>query len=207
VRDRPRLELVAYAVGALVLIVVGARLLLPEEVEPAGGPPRLTLDGAAAAAGAPAEVGEQGRRGVYVHVAGAVRRPGIYRVPAGARVSAAVKRARGPTRRAELTAVNLAAPLRDGQQVVVPARGAVPPGGVAGAAGSGGGAPGAGQRLSLSQATPEQLEELDGIGPALAERIVEHRTARGGFGSIDELREVEGIGPKRFEALRGAVDP
>jgi competence protein ComEA len=206
VRNRPRLELVAYAVGAVVLIVVGARLLLPDEVEPARTA-RLTLDGAPAAAGSPAEVRPRGRRGVYVHVAGAVRRPGIYRVPAGARVSAAVKRARGPTRRAELAAVNLAAPLRDGQQVVMPARGAVPPGGVAGAAGNGGGAPGAGQRLSLSQATPEQLEELDGIGPALAERIVEHRSARGGFGSIDELREVEGIGPKRFEALRGAVDP
>jgi competence protein ComEA len=106
-----------------------------------------------------------------------------------------------------MTAVNLAAPVRDGQQVVVPVRGA---GGTAASAPTapGGGGPSAGgRRLSLSQATPEQLDELDGIGPALAARIVEHRTARGGFRSVDELRQVEGIGPKRFEALRGAVDP
>jgi len=111
-----------------------------------------------------------------------------------------------------MTAVNLAAPVRDGQQVVVPVRGAAPAGGTGGASastapGSPGAAGTAGARVSLSQATPEQLEQLDGIGPALAARIVEYRAAHGGFRSVDELQQVDGIGPKRFDALRGSVDP
>jgi len=209
VGEHNRIQLAAYAIGALVLVVVGARMLGPEAAVP--DPPRVALDGAGAggAEQRPGPSGERGRRGVYVHVAGAVRRQGIYRLPADARVSAAVKRARGPTPRADMTAVNLAAPVRDGQQVVVPVRGSAP------AAGAGGtsapGAPGAsgtgGARVSLSQATPEQLDQLDGIGPALAAHIVEYRTAHGGFRSVDELQQVDGIGPKRFEALRGSVDP
>jgi competence protein ComEA len=141
---------------------------------------------------------------VYVHVAGAVRRPGLVRVAAGARVAVAVSRAGGPTRRADLTAVNLAAQLEDGQQVIVPVRGAAGAALAAGGSSLEPGSPGA-PKLSLAIATAEQLDELDGIGPTLSERIVEYRTENGGFRSLEELREVEGIGEKRFESLREAL--
>jgi competence protein ComEA len=143
------------------------------------------------------------RAGLYVHVAGAVRRPGLVRVPAGARVAEAVLRAGGPGRKADLTGVNLAALVEDGQQVVVPTAGAVP-GGTGGTVG----APGSAEvKPSLGSATVEQLDEIDGIGPTLAERIVEYRTENGGFGSLDELQDVEGIGEKRLETLREALQP
>jgi competence protein ComEA len=146
-----------------------------------------------------------------VHVAGAVRRPGLYRLPAAARVAEALERAGGPLLRAELTAVNLAARMEDGQQVVVPAAGAVPVAGAAGARaspGSAGAVPGApGVKLSLAAATVDQLDELDGIGPTLAGRIIEYRDAHGGFRSVEELRDVDGIGEKRFASLREAVQP
>lgn len=141
---------------------------------------------------------------LYVHVAGAVRRPGLVRVSSGSRVATAVARAGGPTRRADLTAVNLAAQVEDGQQVVVPVRGAA--GTAVGGPALEPGAPGA-PKLSLGSATADQLDELDGIGPTLSERILEYRTEHGGFGSLEELREVEGIGEKRFESLREALQP
>jgi competence protein ComEA len=144
-----------------------------------------------------------------VHVAGAVRRPGLYRVPGSARVAAAVARAGGPRRRGDLTAVNLAAPLEDGQQVVVPSAGRAPAGAPAGAGtgASAGEAGAAGAQISLTTATVEQLDGLDGIGPTIAKRIVEYRDSHGGIRSVDELKEVDGIGEKRFAALRDAVRP
>jgi competence protein ComEA len=147
---------------------------------------------------------------LVVDVAGEVRRPGVYRVPAGSRVDAAVRRAGGVTRHGESAAVNLAMPLHDGQQVVVPRRGSATGGGPASAApGAATGLPGAApsQPVSLSTATVQQLDTLDGIGPTLAGRIVQYREAHGGFRSIDELRQVDGIGDKRFAALRKAVQP
>jgi competence protein ComEA len=146
------------------------------------------------------------RAGLYVHVAGAVRRPGLVRVPVGARVAEAVLRAGGPGRKADLTGVNLAAQVEDGQQVVVPVAGAVP----VAAPGETGATPPAGSagvKPSLGSATAEQLDEIDGIGPTLAERIVEYRTENGGFGSLDELQDVDGIGEKRLESLREALQP
>jgi competence protein ComEA len=136
---------------------------------------------------------------LYVHVAGAVRRPGLIRVPSGTRVATALERAGGPTRRADLTLVNLAAPLQDGQQIVVPlaASGA--------AAGGAGTVPGA--KIHLSTATADQLDEVDGIGPTLAERIVEYRDEHGGFRSLEDLAQVEGIGEKRLKTLRDALQP
>jgi competence protein ComEA len=143
------------------------------------------------------------RAGLYVHVAGAVRRPGLVRVPAGARVAEAVLRAGGPGRKADLTGVNLAARVEDGQQVVVPVAGPAPSATGTSAAEAGQ----AGVRPSLGSATVEQLDEIDGIGPTLAERIVEYRTENGGFGSLDELQDVDGIGEKRLETLREALQP
>jgi competence protein ComEA len=158
--------------------------------------------GARAPAAAPAP-----SRELWVDVAGAVRRPGLYKVPAGSRVAAAIERAGGVSRRADPVGVNLAAQVHDGQQVIVPRRGASVGGASAtGAAGGSGGA-GASGPISLSQATEAQLESLDGIGPALAGRILEYRQQHGGFRSLDELKEVSGIGDKRFEALRGSLVP
>jgi competence protein ComEA len=139
--------------------------------------------------------------GIYVHVAGAVRQPGLLRLPAGTRVATAVDRAGGAGPRADLSGVNLAAKLEDGQQIVVPVRGAA-----VGATAGGAAAAGA-VKPSLGSATVEQLDQVDGIGPTLAQRIVEYRTQHGGFGSMGELREVEGIGEKRFETLREALQP
>jgi competence protein ComEA len=171
----------------------------------AGGEPVRVDRSPAPAEPAPGSGGGRAEeQGVYVHVAGAVRRPGLVQVPVGSRVAAAVARAGGPARKADLTGVNLAAQVEDGQQVVVPVAGAVPA--VTGPAGQGAAAP-AGVKPSLGSATPEQLDEIDGIGPTLAERIIEYRTENGGFASLDELQEVEGIGEKRFETLREALQP
>jgi competence protein ComEA len=136
---------------------------------------------------------------VLVHVAGEVRRPGVIRLPAGARVLRAVKAAGGPTRRADLSGLNLAAPLQDGQQVRVPGRvsAAVP-----GAVPSGQSGP-----VSLSSATVEQLDALDGVGPTLAARIVAWRDQHGGFSSVEQLLDVPGIGEGRLEALRPHITP
>jgi competence protein ComEA len=135
--------------------------------------------------------------GLVVHVAGAVRRPGVYRLRAGSRVGDAVERAGGARRRADLGAVNLAAELQDGRQVLVPLRAR---GGVAAAGGAPPGVP-----LDLNTATVEQLDELDGIGPATAQQIVAYREAHGGFGSVEELDQVPGIGETRLAALREKV--
>jgi competence protein ComEA len=110
----------------------------------------------------------------------------------------------GPTRDADLSRLNLAAPLSDGQQVMIPARvRPVAAGSEAGASG----ATGAAGPISLSSATAEQLEDLDGVGPALAARIIAWRDSHGGFSSVDQLDEVPGIGPARMEALRPNLVP
>jgi competence protein ComEA len=133
---------------------------------------------------------------VVVDVVGAVRHPGVYTLAPGSRARDAVRRAGGPTRRADIGSVNLAVRLADGEQVRVPSRdpGAVAP------AGTTAGAPPA--VVHLNSANAEQLDALDGIGPSLAQRIVDYRRTHGGFRSIDELDEVSGIGPVRLESLR-----
>ena len=138
---------------------------------------------------------------MLVHVAGEVRKPGVYRVLDGGRVQQAIRLAGGPTQGADLTSVNLAAPLQDGQQVLVPARVVAPPGG-AHIPVTGGGGP-----VSLSSATVEQLDALDGIGPTLAARIVAWRAERGGFASVDQLMDVPGIGQARLDAIRSRLTP
>jgi competence protein ComEA len=145
----------------------------------------------------------RGGRSLVVDVDGEVRRPGVARVRAGSRIEAAVRKAGGLTRHADGSAVNLAAPVQDGQQIVIPRRGAAAP---AGAGGAEGDASAAGP-ISLATATVEQLDTIDGIGPTLAQRIVDYREEHGGFRSIDELQQVEGIGEARFEALREGLQP
>ena len=96
--------------------------------------------------------------------------------------------------------------MQDGQQILVPVKGAATGAGAAGAAATGAAAP-PGAKIHLSSATAEQLDEVDGIGPTLADRIVEYRDAHGGFRSLDELAEVDGIGEKRLATLREALQP
>lgn len=136
---------------------------------------------------------------LLVHVSGAVRHPGLVALPAGARVIDAVMAAGGPNGSADQGAINLAARVTDGQQVVVPKRGAAPVGSAA--------TPAASAPVSLTTATAEQLETLPRIGPALAARIIAYRDAHGGFSSVDELGEVGGIGPKTLAGLKDLVTP
>lgn len=132
---------------------------------------------------------------LVVHVAGAVRRPGLYRLAEGKRVADAVARAGGATAPADTAAINLAAPLADGMQVLVPRR-------VAGGSGAT-----AGGRVSLSSATAAELDELPGIGPVTAQKILDYRAEHGGFRSVEDLDAIPGIGPARVEQLRDVVSP
>jgi competence protein ComEA len=181
-----------------------------------GGAAPLRIDGGTATRGQPGDEAPglaSSPEEVFVHVAGAVRRPGLYRLEPSARVAEALQRAGGPLPRAQLTVVNLAARVADGQQVIVPVAGraggaALAPGAAAPAGGGTGAVAGAGAvKISLGAATAEQLEELDGIGPTLAERIIEYRDAQGGLSSLDQLAEVDGIGEKRLASLREGLQP
>ncbi len=189
---QPR-QLAACAVALVVVSLLGAWHLSRSGGGEGGG-------------GAPApirvESGAEGSHAVIVHVAGAVRRPGVYRMRPSARVDHAVGRAGGPTARADLSQVNLAAKVEDGRQVLVPERVR------AGAPTAPGGVPAEtppGVPLNLNTATLEQLDELDGIGPATAQNILDYREANGGFGSVEELGEVPGIGDVRLASLREQV--
>ena len=184
---------------AVVLATVAAVRILGDDQPPAAP---ISVSGAP---GAPSDDGGSGgaRSVIYVHVAGAVRRPGLLRLPPGSRVAVALQRAGGPLRRADLTAVNLAARLQDGQQIVVPAPGAAAGAGAAGPPGAASGP--AGGKVHLSTATVDELDGVDGIGPTLAQRIIEYRDAHGGFRSLAELAQVDGIGEKRLATLREAL--
>jgi competence protein ComEA len=193
--EMSRSQLVVYAAVALALLLVGARAIRGE-----GG----TEASFAAATGG----GSGGGRGfsiggssgeVVVDVTGAVRRRGVYRMPMGSRVDDAVTRAGGAAPRARLEAINLAARLADGQQVVVPER--VPGSGVGVVAGGEEGP------ISLGTATVEQLEEIEGIGPVTAGDIIAFRDEHGGLSSVDQLDQVPGIGPATMDSLRDRLQP
>jgi competence protein ComEA len=187
--DRRRVLLGA-VVFVLVLAVAGKVLLRshPPSVPP---PVRVATPAREAAAAQ-----------VYVDIVGAVRRPGLYRLGDGSRVADAVARAGGPTRKAQLELLNLAARVSDGEQVVVPRRGAGGPI----ASGSGGTAASSGP-VHLNSATLEQLDALPGVGPVTAQKILDYRQEHGAFGSVDELDAVPGIGPSRLADLRDLVAP
>jgi len=145
---------------------------------------------------------------VVVHVAGAVKKPGVYRFPSGSRAADAVKRAGGLAARAVASAVNLAAPLQDGQQLYLPTRDEIAASGTAPRpepASTGDAGIGAGERLDINTADATELEELPGIGPALSARIVQFRDANGPYASLEELDAVPGIGPAMMARLEPLV--
>jgi competence protein ComEA len=193
-----RRRLLLVAAGSLALILLAGRFVLSAgttTVAPLPPPPTEN----AGVTGLPAAR-------VVVDVVGAVRRPGLYRLEQGSRIADAVARAGGATRKADLAMINLAAPLADGEQVVVPRRGApgaAPGGGAAGPAATG--MPTG--PVHLSSATLDQLDSLPGIGPVTAQKILDYRAKHGAFSSVDELDAVPGIGPSRMDQLRDLVAP
>jgi competence protein ComEA len=204
-----RTQALVYGAIAVALLLVGARAIHGES---GGGGSTESFssswdDGESgeAESGGEGEAGESdfsldGEAGdLVVDVTGAVADPGVYRLPAGSRVNDAVQRAGGPEPKAQLEAVNLAARLADGQQVVVPERG--PAGAVASASGEEEGP------INLGTATVEQLDTIDGIGPVTAEDIVKFREEHGGLSSVEQLDQVSGIGPATMESLRARLQP
>jgi len=192
--ERDPRRLAVGAAAALLLVALAAWYLArprPSAAAPGAPPPAaISVSGAGTGGGGRA----------VVDVSGAVRHPGVYRLSAGSRVEDALKRAGGATRRADLTQVNRAAKVEDGRQILVPVRAAAGGAAPAGAGPAPGGTPAA--PLNLNTATAEQLDTLDGVGPATAQKILDYRKAHNGFGSVDELDQVPGIGPKRLADLR-----
>jgi competence protein ComEA len=193
VPELSRSQIVVYGAVCIALLLVGVRAIRSE-----GGTAAPAVASSSQGGGS-FHVSSAGGRDVVVHVAGAVRRPDVYRLPDGSRVIDAVERAGGGTRGALLDSVNLAARLADGQQVVVPERG---PGGAAISAGSADEGP-----ISLGSATVDQLDGIDGIGPVTAQNIIEFRDQHGGLSSVDQLDQVSGIGPATMQALRARLQP
>jgi competence protein ComEA len=203
-----RAQLVAYAAVAVLVVALGVRFMQrqrPASAAAGAAPAGASASGSDGRSTGAVRIERPPAAAATVHVAGAVRRPGVYRLPAGARVEDAVRRAGGARPRGDVNAINLAAKVVDGQQVVVPSRGGAGAAVSAAAAGGAGAAPGA--PVSLNSATAEQLDTLDGVGPATARKIIEWRSQHGGFRSVADLGQVPGIGPKKLAALRGKVQP
>lgn len=216
VPELSRTQIAVYGAIAAALLFVGARAVRGESGGEGSGYTSSYEYGSEEegdeGSGESGESGEEtfavegGGSDVVVDVTGAVRDPGVYRLPAGSRVDDAVKRAGGETGEAELDSVNLAARLADGQQVVVPERVAAAAGGAApvGATAAAGAEEGP---ISLGTATAADLDTIDGIGPVTAEDIIDFREEHGGLSSIDQLDQISGIGPATMEALRERLQP
>lgn len=210
--DISRRQAYVYVALAVLVAVLGARYLLASHtpVAPEGqalaafaASPSPAASPSATASAAP----------LVVYVCGAVARPGVYRLLSGSRVADLLEQAGGAKPKAELQSINLAAKLVDGQQVVVPERGAAPlvasqggaaPAGSSASGGTGSSAP-AGAPVNLNTASLEELDALPGVGPSTAQKIIDYRTANGGFKSVDDLKNVSGIGDVRFAALKDLV--
>jgi len=191
---------VLVGIVAAVVAAVGVWREVPR-AEPVAGLPALVTTTAATAAPSTVAAAPE----LVVAVAGKVRRPGLVRVPAGSRVADALEAAGGVLPGADLAGVNLARKVGDGEQVAV----GVPPApdaAAGGAAAEGAGAAGSpAAPLDLNMATIEQLDALPGVGPVTAQRIVDWRARNGRFATVDQLREVEGIGERRLGQLRELV--
>ena len=194
-----RSQVLVYGAICVAVLLLGVRWV--RSAEPGAGEGGGVAEASAGAGSGSFEV-ERGEGDLVVHVAGAVREPGLYRLPDGSRVADAVDRAGGPAGDAIADGINLAAPLADGQQVIVPARASHATGtGAAAAAGATSGP------ISLGLATVEDLDTIEGIGPVTAQEIVEFRDQNGGIASIDDLDQITGIGPATMETLRQELQP
>jgi competence protein ComEA len=197
-----RSQIAVYGAVAVALLLLGARAIRAEGSDGSSYRSGSSFDSGSGSADNGFTLDKSGSGGdVVVDVTGAVARPGVYRLPAGSRVTDAVGRAGGATGAALLEAINLAARLADGQQVVVPKKG---PGGAALATPGGAAEDGP---ISLGAATSEQLDTIDGIGPVTARKIVEYRDQQGGLASVDQLDQVSGIGPATMQSLRARLQP
>ena len=189
-----RAQALAYGLALLVLLTIAGRVAFGAgDPEPSDETQSVALD-----------MEEEPPRELVVHVAGAVFRPGLYRLPDGSRIDDAIAEAGGAKPKAALDLVNLASPLADGQQVLVPLRGGEGLPGAGGSTATGAAVPGG--KVHLNSATLEQLDELPGVGPITAQQILDYRSANGAFQSVDELDAVPGIGPTTLEQLRPLVD-
>lgn len=205
---RARCSAPAAAAGAALALVVVVTVAVAAFRTTTSPPVELTLPraggpGEPAAAGGGGGSEDAGPAGeIVVHIAGAAVHPGLYRLPAEARVADALDAAGGPAAEADLDALNLATRLTDGERVYIPRKGEV----AAGLVPDGGAAAGAtGGLVDLNAATAAQLVALPGIGPATAGAIVAYRREHGPFRSVDQLLEVRGIGPAKLAALRDKV--
>jgi competence protein ComEA len=193
-----RSQVLVYGAVAVALLFIGARAI---RAEGGGGAPPAAEAASVSSGSGDFSIGSGGGGSVVVDVAGAVRDPGVYSLPEGARVKDAIARAGGASGTALLEAINRAARVADGQQVVVPEEG--PAGAPLGAAG---GAAADGP-IGLGAATVEQLDTIEGIGPVTAQNIVDFRDGHGGLSSIDQLDQISGIGPATMESLRSRLQP
>ncbi len=192
-----RRQIIVWSITGFVILAIGAGYLRGH----------LTDDGRhTATAITIAAVTDSAAAGMKIHVVGAVTHPGLYEAGPGSRVADAVALAGGSTPDADLSRINLAAKLADGQQIVVPQKNSAA-GGVAPGTGGSGGAGGASPSnpVNLNSATAAQLDSLDGIGPKTAQKIIDYREAHGGFRSIDELLEVPGIGQAKLDQIKGEL--
>jgi competence protein ComEA len=215
----PRRQLLVYLAVGLVVLAIGARFLLSHTgtsdaagvalVEQASGSPGASAQASPGAApeATPGPSSPSSAAELVVDVVGAVARPGVYKLQAGDRVCDAVDLAGGASSGADTSAINLAARLVDGQQIVVPRKGEAGQGAGGGTGGgSGTASPGAsGGPVNLNTATLEELDALQGVGPSTAQKIIDYREANGGFKSVDDLNNVSGIGDVRFLELKDSV--
>jgi competence protein ComEA len=199
VEFRPR-EALALGVACLA-IVAGAAFAYARSLPSGGAKPLATP------VAAPSPTGSATSGGVVVDVEGAVRAPGVYALPGGARVVDAVRAAGGQLPGADVSTINLARPLADGERVYIPRKGEAPPDASAGSGSGGGGsgASGGNGKVNINTATESELEALPGIGQVIAQRIVDYRTQHGPFHDIRDLLKVEGIGDKKFASIKDYV--
>jgi competence protein ComEA len=203
-----RSQLLVYGAAAVALLLLGGRWIRSADAQSSSGGVSYSSDSSGGNATGSGSFGVQAEGGqdVVVDVAGAVAKPGVYRLPGGSRVNDAIERAGGATTKAESEAINLAARLSDGQQVVLPSK-VESSAGLAGSSDAGTAATTVAGPISLGTATVDQLDTIEGIGPVTAQQIIDFRDQHGGISSVDQLDQISGIGPATMDALRARLQP